>query len=57
MLQNYIYPHYTVQEKLRLMYWNFDSYSICQLFTAEVRQRWKQLRCSVAETTASFLLS
>jgi hypothetical protein len=41
MLQNYIYIHYTVQEKLITMYWNFDFHSICKLFTVEVRQRWK----------------
>jgi hypothetical protein len=35
----------------------FDFYSLCELFTVEVRQRWKQLPGSVAETIASFLLS
>jgi hypothetical protein len=57
MLQNYIYVYYTVQEKLIIMYWNFDFYSICKLSTLEVRQRWKQLQSSVAETISSFLLS
>jgi hypothetical protein len=38
------------------MYGNFDFYSISKLFTVEVRQRWKQLKSRVAETTASFLL-
>jgi hypothetical protein len=51
---NYIYIHYTVQEKLILMYWNFNFFSISRLFAVEVRQRWKQLLSSVAETTASF---
>jgi hypothetical protein len=54
MLQNCIYIHYTVQEKLIIMYWNSDFYSICRLFTVEVWQRWKQLQSSVAETIASF---
>jgi hypothetical protein len=31
MLQNYVYIHYTVQEKLIIMYWNSDFYSICKL--------------------------
>jgi hypothetical protein len=39
------------------MYCNFDFYSICKLFTVEVRQRWKRLQSSVAETMASFLFS
>jgi hypothetical protein len=54
MLQKYVYIHYTVQEIVIIMYWNFDFYSIRKLFTAEVRQRWKQLQSSVAETIASF---
>jgi hypothetical protein len=39
------------------MYWIVDFYSICKLFTVEMRQSWKQLQSSVAETIASFLLS
>jgi hypothetical protein len=50
MLQSYIYIHYTVQEKLLIMYWNFDFYTICKLFTVQERQRWKQLQSTVAET-------
>jgi hypothetical protein len=42
MLQNYIYNHYAVQEKLIIMYWNIDFYSIYKLFNAEVWQRWKE---------------
>jgi hypothetical protein len=57
MLQNYTYIHYTIQEKLIKMHWNFYFYSICKLFTVEVQQRRKQLQRSVAETTAHFLLS
>jgi hypothetical protein len=53
MLQNYIYIHYTIQEKL-IMYWNFDFYLICKLFIVEVRQHWKQLQTSVAVTIVSF---
>jgi hypothetical protein len=49
MLQNYI--HYIIQKKLIIMYWNFDFYSICKLFTVEVQQRWKQLQSNAAETT------
>jgi hypothetical protein len=54
MLQNYIYIHYTAQEKLIIMYWNFDYYLIYKLFTVEVWQRWTQLQSSVAETIVSF---
>jgi hypothetical protein len=36
MLQSYIYIHYTVQEKL-IMCWNFDFYSICEVFAVEMR--------------------
>jgi hypothetical protein len=44
MLQNYIYIHYTAQEKLIRIYWNFDFFSICKLLAVEVRQRWKPSR-------------
>jgi hypothetical protein len=44
--------HFTVQEKLIIKYWNFDFYSIYKLFTVDVRQRWKELQSSVAETIA-----
>jgi hypothetical protein len=54
MLQNYIYIHYTVQEKLIIMYWNCDFYSVCKLFTVEVWQRRKKLQSSVAETIERF---
>jgi hypothetical protein len=47
MLQNYIYIDYNVQGELTIMYWNFDSYSICKLFTVEVQQRWKRLQSIV----------
>jgi hypothetical protein len=56
MLQNYIYIHSTVQDKLIITYCNFDFYSISKKLIVEVRQHQKQIQSIVAETVVSFIL-